>query len=180
MMYLVGSLGALYFYLITQATRQHFTSESYPLGMYIISAISLAGILNLLVHAFWLGTSLEIAALTLMASSTALFLWAVKNSRRHDLKLAFDTRREAHSLVKEGPWRYTRHPFYTSYIMFWVSTLIATQNIISLSVLTLLTIIYIYAAKEEERLLEESPLSDDYKSYKRKTGFIIPKIFNWE
>jgi len=177
-MYLIGILGAVYFYLITNATRHHFTSQEYPLGMYIISIISLVGIIVLLIHSFWLGTSFEAASLVVMSLSTALFLWAVKGSRRHGLKLAFDTDRDTNSLVREGPWRYTRHPFYTSYIMFWSSTLLATQHILSLVVLILLSAIYIYAAKDEERHIETSQFSEEYKDYKRKTGFIIPKIVN--
>ncbi|HUH50403.1 MAG TPA: methyltransferase, partial [Mycoplana sp.] len=104
----------------TWSLRGHFSSPRMPTGMKVVSAavtLTTLCFLYLLwsrqqpVAAQLVGLGLEIAA-------TVLFWWAISASRKARLRFAFDPDKPD-SLVTIGPYRLVRHPFYTSYIIFW-------------------------------------------------------------
>lgn len=175
---LIGLVGLGYFAAISLATRRHFKSGRYPAGMFLISALSVAGITVFALHAFWLGLHFQVLALPMILVAFALFEWAIRHSRNGVLALAFDTESQSERIIDTGPWRYMRHPFYASYGMFWLATALATQHIASVFAFLSLFSVYVYSAFREEGALTSGPLREEYLAYRKNVGFLLPKLSN--
>ncbi len=173
-----GSFALAYFLMISAATKQHFVSDRYPVGMYLISTLSLVGIFTFLWQAFLGNLVSYIGPLVLMAAAFALFLWAARHSARIRLPLAFDDTPRIDGIITTGPWRFVRHPFYVSYILFWAGCAWGTRHMSSLVVLGTLAFIYGYSAIREERALRKSRLGDEYLAYSQSAGFFLPKLMS--
>lgn len=115
------------------------------------------------------------AATTLYSAALALFVWAVRACRRHRLTVIFE-RDVRLNLIRRGPFRYIRHPFYTAYIVFWTAGWIATNSPGALVSVITMSAIYIWAARQEELRFGTSQLSADYAAYREKTGFMVPVL----
>jgi protein-S-isoprenylcysteine O-methyltransferase Ste14 len=107
------------------ALRGHFvTTGRIPNGMRLLSIASLMSYTLYVGLLSWRGC--EAAVLTDLgtvgfAFSIILFWWAVAKTRSHRLRLAY-TDADPDTINTEGPYAYVRHPFYLSYIGFWIST----------------------------------------------------------
>ncbi|QQO22290.1 isoprenylcysteine carboxylmethyltransferase family protein [Bradyrhizobium diazoefficiens] len=172
---IVGLLG--YLTMAVVVARGHFSSATRPrevrLGI-LASYVGLAGFIYLMLrdkHA--IGSLL--AALSILVASIALFLWAAKTTRSKRLKLAFDPA-FPESVVRTGPYRYIRHPFYTSYILFWLGLTIATLHPLMLVFLIAFSAMNVTAAYREECSFETSPLAEEYVSYRKTAGMLWPKL----
>jgi len=83
---------------------------------------------------------------------------------------------ETQQLVQSGPYRWIRHPIYTSFLLILGSTLLITANwfvgglwIAAVSSDGLIRIRY-----EEAAMLKK--FGDAYIDYQRRTGLILPRI----
>jgi protein-S-isoprenylcysteine O-methyltransferase Ste14 len=171
-----GWLALAYFLMISAATKQHFKSEKYPLGMYVISAVSLIGLFTFLIHAFFEALIFSVATLAMMIPAFVLFIWAAKHSQQKKLSLAFDDETKIDGIITSGPWAYVRHPFYVSYILFWLACAVGTTHPTSIAVSVTLLFIYGYSAIREEGTLKESRYGDQYLQYRKNAGFFLPKF----
>ncbi|WP_292294841.1 isoprenylcysteine carboxylmethyltransferase family protein [Marivita sp.] len=174
--FLIGLVALAYFLVISSATRQHFASEKFPRGMYVISLVSLVGLFAFLTHAFLWSLEFTVASLVLMGLAFALFFWAVRHSKQKNLSLAFDEETKVDGIITTGPWRYVRHPFYVSYILFWLACALGTTHPTSVVVFATLLFIYIYSALREERTLKQGRYADAYLAYQENAGFLLPKL----
>lgn len=146
-----------------------------PSGMRLIGTIS---IFAMAVFA-WLVLSAPLpelwpAASLLSLGSLALFIWTVRTTRDAGFALAF-AGAQSPNLLTSGPFRYVRHPFYTSYLVFWLATYIATMSSLSLSGCIILLVCYVAAARNEERLMSQSRFASEYAIYVSRTGMFLPR-----
>lgn len=157
--------------------RGHFVSETVPAGTRVIAAtVGLSA--ALLLYLTWANIQpiwAQVLGLCLQLASGALFVAAIRASRRARLRYAFDPE-HPHSLLEDGPYRVIRHPFYTSYVIFWAGWAIAAWSPSGFACFLVLLAIYIWAARMEERNFAASPLAADYAAYKGRTGFFWPRI----
>ncbi len=174
--FIVGVIALAYFLLISAATKQHFVSGKYAAGMCVISVLSLIGIFTFLIHAFVTGLNLPVVVLALILAAFLLFGWSIKHSRQTRLALAFDPDSKTSGIITNGPWKYTRHPFYFSYCAFWFACALGTAHISSIAVFSTLLLVYCYSAIKEETELQKGSFGDEYKNYQKKVGFIWPKL----
>ena len=98
-------------------------------------------------------------------------------TRVQPLTLAFAVNTPAYVHIG-GPYAYVRHPFYSSYVMFWLATAVAEHNLLGWIILMLMTALYSIAAKREERKFASSLLAATYNDYRGKTGMLIPIPWN--
>lgn len=157
--------------------KAHFNSPKMPTGTVVISAVVLATAAIYLALLWieaqpWLAT---LVGLVLEGLALWLFWSAIKASRAARLKMAFDVQ-NPHALVTGGPYRYLRHPFYTSYLIFWVGWAVATWSLWSLPPLAVIVVIYVLAALGEERKFSRTAMAADYDAYRRQTGFFWPRL----
>lgn len=78
-------------------------------------------------------------------------------------------------LIVKGPYRFIRHPMYTSVLGFSFCYLIQDFSMFKLMIYTILTINFVFKLNYEEKFLTIK--FSDYNNYKKKTKMIIPYIF---
>lgn len=162
------------------AVKGHFRSRGpVPNGMRIISIVSLASMAwfleRLLVDhlaSYWLLA----AAMTIVAFG--LFWWTVRATNRRRLTLAFDDDQPTF-LHRQGPYRWVRHPFYASYILFWLASSLATPSLLPWIVPVCFMAIYVVAAMKEESKFEASFLGQEYAWYRSEVGMLLPFKWGW-
>ncbi len=162
------------------AVKGHFRSRgSAPTGMRVISVASLASMAwfleRLLVDdlaSYW------VIAAAMVVVAFGLFWWTVRTTELRRLTLAFDDDQPTF-LNRQGPYRWIRHPFYASYILFWIATSLATPGVLSWVVPVCFMAIYVVAATKEESKFEASSLAPEYSRYRSCTGMLLPFSWRW-
>ncbi len=115
-------------------------------------------------------------ALALYALSTLLFLWSAISARHAMLKLAF-TPDAPQFIVKRGPYKWVRHPFYSSYLLYWgAPLLLCPYSLVVWGAFCLMGSIYMIAAIMEERRFAMSEIGSIYRDYAGQTGRFLPPI----
>jgi protein-S-isoprenylcysteine O-methyltransferase Ste14 len=157
--------------------KSHFRkTQRIPDGTKLISVLSTAGFLSFITH-LTLGHP-GVAwgfALLLFVASLALFAWTVESTRRTPPTLAFDDDKPSF-LLHQGPYRYVRHPFYLSYLMYWVGTAIAFDGALSWVIPVSLIAVYTQAATREEQKFAQSELAKAYECYRARAGMFLPRL----
>lgn len=154
----------------------HFRSVGpMPLGMRLIGAAS--GLTMAAFTGLVLAGSLSKtwpATPILSTGSLALFAWAIRATRNAGFAVAF-AGAEPVMVTKNGPFHYVRHPFYTSYLTFWLATCFATTSSVYWFGPTILLAGYVLAARGEERLMSHGDLGAEYTGYASRTGMFLPR-----
>ena len=79
-------------------------------------------------------------------------------------------------IIREGPFRWVRHPFYLSLILIVLSFVLLLDSYVLLVGLILVTIILVWEARREEAILVDE-FGETYLSYQHDTGMFLPKRF---
>ena len=107
-----------------------------------------------------------------------LACWLLGRSHA-DLKKYFSPSLEIkdnHILMKEGVYKYIRHPIYTAHLLWALGQLLLIPNWIAGPSFILLTIpLYFYRVPKEEDMMIKQ-FSEEYRRYMKKTGMIFPKF----
>jgi protein-S-isoprenylcysteine O-methyltransferase Ste14 len=83
--------------------------------------------------------------------------------------------RETHTLVVHGPYRWIRHPLYSSAALLIVAmSLIAANWFFFVSGVALLWILIVRTRTEEQNLVAR--FGDSYQRYMERTGRFVPRI----
>lgn len=109
------------------------------------------------------------------AASLALYLWAVAATRGRGFSLAFSADLPT-ALVARGPYRYVRHPFYASYLLYWLAGALAIRETWLIPAVAVVVALYVVAALAEERKFARSAVSDTYRAYRQSTGMFLPRL----
>jgi protein-S-isoprenylcysteine O-methyltransferase Ste14 len=160
------ALATAIFAAFSWSLRFHFASERMPPGMLALSAASLTvfGWTIYVLSTSPIGSAGLLLALVLYGISGLLFGWSVVSSRSARLRVAFDTIEQS-AVVSAGPYRFIRHPFYTSYIIFWLACALASASIVVALACPLFVTTYVLLARREERGLLASHLGANYFDY---------------
>jgi protein-S-isoprenylcysteine O-methyltransferase Ste14 len=133
-------------------------AAAHPFGMAVISHSAIGE---------WLGVA--ICALGLFAA-----IWSRKTlgddwSRDVEFK-------EGHKLVERGPYRFVRHPIYTSHLLMGLGTAVESGLLLAFSGLLLFFIGFCIKIKQEESLLLRH-FPDEYPAYKTRAKALVPFVF---
>ena len=112
--------------------------------------------------------------LALVVLGIAFALWAIATLGRHyDLELEIH---RDHELVRNGPYRFVRHPLYTGLGLHFAGACLATGNLVLIAGTVLVTYPALYLrAKTEERLLR-GQFGAEYDEYAREVGMLVPLL----
>ncbi len=80
------------------------------------------------------------------------------------------------NLVKDGVFKYIRHPIYTGIFISFLSYGLYLHSSSKIVVSLLLLVLFYFKSVYEEKLLEQK--FSDYLAYKRKTGRFFPKFIH--
>lgn len=129
-------------------------------------------------HALWtstIGWTRGLAAIGLYLGAIALFGWAIRACGPRRLTAIFEPD-VPRLLVREGPYRFVRHPFYVAYTLSWLAGWVASGSWLALGSTIVMGTTYVVAATSEERKFRESPLAAQHETYCRQAGFMVPRL----
>jgi protein-S-isoprenylcysteine O-methyltransferase Ste14 len=134
---------------------------------YLIAPQTVAwGRLSLVDWVRWCGGLLGVAGVVLM-------FWVMSHLGTNITDTVV-TRRD-HQLVTTGPYRYVRHPFYSTFAIGAVAVTLLTANWLLLLLAAIaLTLLIIRTDKEEAMLIAH--FGDEYRDYMSRTGRFLPGI----
>lgn len=84
--------------------------------------------------------------------------------------------RNEHTLVQTGPYRWVRHPIYTSGMLFVIAMLLVSSNWFVGLCWSSLLVLYVQRVSREEAMMLEQ-FGEQYRDYMQKSGRLIPRIF---
>ncbi|MEM1406126.1 MAG: protein-S-isoprenylcysteine O-methyltransferase [Bacteroidota bacterium] len=107
-----------------------------------------------------------------------LFVWLFYRSHKdlgQNWSVSLEIRDE-HTLVSSGVYSKIRHPMYTA-IWFWAigQSLLLHNYVAGLSGIVAFGLMYILRVGPEEKMMENT-FGEQYKTYKTKTGRLLPKF----
>ena len=103
-----------------------------------------------------------------------LQVWSYKTmGKNYSQEIIISKKQE---LITKGPYRFIRHPQYITQLLSDLGAGLALASFLVLPIVILIQVpLFILRAILEERLLLKR-FPEEYKAYKKKTGFIIPFI----
>jgi protein-S-isoprenylcysteine O-methyltransferase Ste14 len=108
----------------------------------------------------------------------AFALWLLWRSHA-DLGRQWSARleiQEGHALVTEGVYRHIRHPMYAAHFLWAIAQLLLLHNwIAGPAFLASFALLYLRRVPREEQMLLDH-FAEEYRSYARRTGRIIPRL----
>jgi protein-S-isoprenylcysteine O-methyltransferase Ste14 len=166
---------AIPFLLFASAGLWHFGSGAKS-GTNIVSVASLLGFAAV-IYTVWTQAEIHLWAVlgvALQSLSAFLFGWSVGASGRRNLSLAGGESRSTR-LLTEGPYAVVRHPFYTSYIIFWIAGIAVAPSAITAASALLLIVIYFYVSRGEDEVLAKR-FKGEFAQWRDRTGAFFPKL----
>jgi protein-S-isoprenylcysteine O-methyltransferase Ste14 len=150
------------------------------LGLRLIALIFFAGVIAYMIKPAWMAWSsmplpvwLRWMGVGLALLGTILKTWTFHKLGRN-LTDTVVTRTE-HSLVTSGPYRWVRHPFYTSFTLDLLGISLLMENwFILVCGAAALVMIVIRTRTEEENLI--AGFGDEYRAYIRRVGRFVPRL----
>jgi len=77
-------------------------------------------------------------------------------------------------IVTWGPYKYVRHPFYTSFLLAFMAAVLAFPHVLTLACLVYACIALSVTARREEQRLASSEFGDEYRRYMTTRGRFFP------
>lgn len=122
-----------------------------------------------------LSEEILVSGLVILNAAALITLWAHRKLGDHwsgDLETKPD-----HQVVHSGPYRWIRHPQYSSYLFITLGLFLTTGNwLVSALVFLYFSAVAARSWKEEKMLLER--LGSKYALYRSRTGRFLPKVLS--
>ncbi len=122
----------------------------------------------------FLNFPLDVLGVALFAGSFAL-MGMTLGTHRVPLALWHQENDAPKSIVTYGAYAKFRHPFYTSFLMSLIATLLIAPGPLTLLNLVWGFVVMNTTAAREEKRLSESEFGSEYQEYMTKTGRFFPK-----
>lgn len=115
----------------------------------------------------WIGAALALA-------SVPMVYWVLSTLGANVSETVL-TKRE-HALVTGGPYRWVRHPLYSTGLMLFFGIGLMNQSwlVLAMSLVTMVGILTIVLPREEAHLL--ALFGEDYRALMRRTGRLLPRV----
>ena len=113
------------------------------------------------------------AAVGLMAVACGLLVWTFRSlgSNLTDTVVT----RQAHTMVAHGPYRWIRHPLYTTVALLTVAISLITANWFLLATgVAVFSLLVVRTRTEEANLVAR--FGDRYRAYMKRTGRFLPRF----
>jgi len=115
----------------------------------------------------WLG-------LVILVAGIAFGIWAIMHNRLGNFHIRPEMK-EGCALVMSGPYRFVRHPMYTSVIIITLALAVSTPSLLEwLSFILLGSVLALKANREERLWCVDNAM---YEVYKQRSKRFIPFIY---
>ena len=95
---------------------------------------------------------------------------------RSGLKIVFGDQREKPVVIREGVFKYIRHPIYLGAILLYLGLILLTLSIPSAVFWLIIILFYYFISRFEEKILLHE-FGDQYKEYMEEVPMLIPSLF---
>lgn len=85
------------------------------------------------------------------------------------------TLKEGHRLIRSGPYAYVRHPIYSGMLLGMIGTALVVGEWRGVLAVALVLAAHSFKALREEAFLI-GEFGEEYASYRRSTGFLVPRF----
>lgn len=138
-----------------------------PMLLYLVeSGLLRPGDLPLPSALRWVGAAVAVAGMGLLGWSHA----HLRHGFSPEVSLA-----DGQMLVTSGPYRWVRHPMYTSFYIYWLGVgLLAGNWLLAVPGLVAMSALLVYRLPREEQLML-SAFGDEYRTYQARTGPLLPR-----
>lgn len=142
----------------------------------------LGALLAYLIHPAWMTWAslrlpawARLAGLAVGIACLPFLVWVLRSIGKNISETVLT--KPGHELVTAGPYRWVRHPLYTTGLALLVAfgLMSATWVLLGFALLAALLIRTVVIPREETALLER--FGDGYRQYMRVTGRMLPRIF---
>jgi protein-S-isoprenylcysteine O-methyltransferase Ste14 len=119
------------------------------------------------------GVRLQELGIFLTSLGVAVAIWA-----RYSLGQYWSARvtlKVDHQLIRSGPYAYVRHPIYTGLLLATVGTALVVGEWRAVVAVSVTLVAFSHKARKEEALLS-SEFGEQYREYRRHTGFLTPRF----
>jgi len=146
----------------------------------LVAVAAMAGLITWLVNpvlmawaAVPLPASLRWTGAALGAIAGLLLVWTFHSLGRNITDTVVT--RKVHTLVTNGPYRWVRHPFYSSAaLLVLASSLVTANGFVFATGSLIFLLLMIRTRREEENLIAR--FGDDYRRYMNRTGRFLPRF----
>jgi len=114
------------------------------------------------------------SALGILTLGILFGLWTIRYNRLGNFNIRPELK-EGCELITTGPYRFVRHPMYTSVLLITLAMVVATPIYMQWSSFVLLVLVLALKSVREERLWCEG--SEVYKEYMQNTKRFVPFIY---
>lgn len=121
------------------------------------------------------GFLIAVPAAIILIVSLWLFSATVRINSSRPLSLAYSKDMPLH-LQRSGPYRWVRHPFYSSYLLCMFGAAVAIHSPWALLLVLAGFAIYFHAARFEEKKFEARDLCSEYARFKAEVGMFLPRL----
>ncbi len=161
------------------AVARRHDSGLFLIAQSVFGIGALGGLLVYVAHPPWMRWSqlempmwLRLSGGPLALAALGLFYWVFQHLGRNVTPTA--QTRETHSLVTTGPYRWVRHPMYTSGLVLFAAYSLLTANwFVAVMCGLALAMLVVRTPAEEANLLKR--FGDDYRAYMNRTGRFLPR-----
>ena len=141
---------------------------SYP-HLLVFSQFSLIGFMII----FSKGVLHSTAGITVLLLGAAIGLWAIAYNKTGNFNIR-PVLKDGCTLIMTGPYRFIRHPMYTSVITMMLGVLVSTPTLLELTMFAMLILTLYLKARREEHLW--CGHNEEYLNYRKNTKLFIPYI----
>lgn len=108
----------------------------------------------------------------LVSAALALLIW-VYQSLGANFSPTLEIRKQ-HKLITTGPYRWVRHPMYSTMFLWAVGLFLITVNWITVIAPVGFALFFMLRVPDEEKMMIET-FGDEYRDYMRRTGRFLPR-----
>lgn len=174
-------LGTLFFIYISKKTLLNFKVH----GFYRFFVFEGTLILIILNIPYWFSNPFSVLQIiswiflitaVYLVMSSVYYLKTMGNHRERDLESANFKFENTANLVKDGIYKYIRHPMYSSLLFLSIATMLKNLTFFTVIIAVLVIIFLISSAKIEENE-NKNFFGLEYDEYMKRTKMFIPFMF---
>lgn len=174
-------LGTLFFIYISKKTLLNFKVH----GFYRFFVFEGTLILIILNIPYWFSNPFSVLQIiswiflitaVYLVMSSVYYLKTMGNHRERDLESANFKFENTANLVKDGIYKYIRHPMYSSLLFLSIATMLKNLTFFTVIIAVLVIILLISSAKIEENE-NKNFFGLEYDEYMKRTKMFIPYMF---